>query len=217
MNSHKNARLGFTGRVCLVERVLEDGWTRAAAARAFGVSDRTVRKWLARFRTTGRAGLEDRSSRPHQSPRRTRPARERRIAQHRDRRETGAQIARALHLPRSTVGDVLRRLGRGRLPPVVPRPPVVRYERERPGELLHIDAKKLGRIGVVGHRVTGDRTRRTRGLGWECLHNACTWPSTMRRASPTLSSWPMNPQRAPSASSSARSRGSRSWACASSA
>lgn len=172
MNSHKNARLGFTGRVCLVERVLEDGWSTTQAALAFSVSDRTVRKWLARFRTEGRPGLADRSSRPHHSPRQTRPARERRIASRRDRRQTGAQIARALHLPRSTVGDVLRRLGRGRLPPVVPRPPVVRYERERPGELLHVDAKKLGRIGVVGHRMHGDRTRRTRGLGWECLHVA---------------------------------------------
>ena len=172
MNSHKNARLGFTGRVCLVERVVHDGWSAAQAALAFSVSARTVRKWLARFRTEGQPGLRDRSSRPHHSPRRTRAALERRITARRERRETGAQIAAALHLPRATVGDVLRRLGRGRLPPVVPRPPVVRYERERPGELLHIDAKKLGRIGRVGHRIHGDRTRRTRGLGWECLHVA---------------------------------------------
>ena len=172
MNSHKNARLGFTGRVCLVERVLHDGWTTTAAAGTFGVSDRTVRKWLARFRTAGRAGLQDRSSRPQRSPRRLGGALERRIARLRDQRQTGAQIAAALDLPRSTVGDVLRRLGRGRLPPVVPRPPVVRYEREHPGELLHIDAKKLGKIGRVGHRIHGDRARRTRGLGWECLHVA---------------------------------------------
>lgn len=172
MNSHKNARLGFTGRVCLVERVLHDGWTAPAAGQAFGVSDRTVRKWLARYRTEGRAGLADRSARPQRSPTRTTPALERQILRLRDQRRTGAQIAEQLDLPRATVGDVLRRLGRGRLPPAVPRPPVVRYERERPGELLHIDAKKLGRIGVVGHRIHGDRTRRTRGLGWECLHVA---------------------------------------------
>lgn len=172
MNSHKNARLGFTGRVCLVERVVRDGWTAPEAAGAFGVSDRTVRKWLARFRAAGLAGLADRSSRPHGSPRRTRAALERRIVARRDRRQTAAQIAAALGLPRSTVGDVLRRLGRGRLPPAIPRPPVVRYEREQPGELLHIDAKKLGRIGRVGHRIHGDRRRRTRGLGWECLHVA---------------------------------------------
>jgi transposase InsO family protein len=172
VNSHKNARLGFTGRVCLVERVLQDTWSAPAAAAAFGVSDRTVRKWLARYRTEGLAGLRDRSSRPRVSPRRLPATLERRIAARRDRRQTGAQIAGALGLPLSTVGDVLRRLGRGHLPPVVPRPPIVRYEREQPGELLHIDAKKLARIGRVGHRIHGDRTTRVRGVGWECLHVA---------------------------------------------
>lgn len=172
MNSHKNARLGFTGRVCLVERVLQDKWSAPAAAAAFGVSDRTVRKWLRRYRMEGQAGLRDRSSRPRRSPRRLPPALERRIAIRRDRRQTGAQIATALGLPLSTVGDVLRRLGRGHLPPVVPRPPIVRYEREQPGELLHIDAKKRARIGRIGHRIHGDRTTRVRGIGWECLHVA---------------------------------------------
>ena len=172
MNSHKNARLGFTGRVCLVTRVVQDGWSGAQAAQAFGVSARTVWKWVARYRLEGQTGLPDRSSRPQRSPTRLAPARERRIAARRAKRQTGAQIAAALHLPRATVGDVLRRLGLGRLPPLTPRPPIVRYERERPGELLHIDAKKLGRIGVVGHRIHGDRTQRTRGLGWECLHVA---------------------------------------------
>jgi transposase InsO family protein len=155
-----------------VERVTRDGWTAPEAAAAFGVSDRTVRKWLARFRAEGRAGLADRSTRPTRSPRRTARALERRIATWRARRETTARIAAALGLPRSTVGDVLRRLGLGRLPPVEPRPPVVRYERATPGELLHVDTKKLGRIGVVGHRIHGDRTRRVRGLGWEALHVA---------------------------------------------
>ena len=172
MNSHKNARLGFAGRVCLVERVLGDGWTGAEAAAAFAVSARSVWKWVARYKAEGRAGLADRSTRPARSPRRTPAAFERRIARRRARRETAAQIAAALGLPRSTVGDVLRRLGLGRLPPAEPRPPVVRYERATPGELLHVDAKKLGRIGVVGHRIHGDRTRRTRGLGWEALHVA---------------------------------------------
>lgn len=172
MKSHRNARLGFAGRVCLVARVRRAGWTQALTAAAFGVSERTVRKWLRRYEQEGRAGLADRSSRPARSPRRLSAALERRIAQLRARRRTGPQIADALALPLSTVGDVLRRLGLGRLPPLVPRPPVVRYERATPGELLHIDAKKLGRIVVAGHRVTGDRSQRARRAGWECLHVA---------------------------------------------
>ena len=176
MNSHKNARLGFTGRVCLVERVMQDGWSAPQAALAFGVSDRTVRKWLARFRAEGHAGLGDRSSRPHRLPRQTRATLERRIARLRTSRQTGAQIATRLHLPLSTVGDVLRRLGLGRLPSVTPRPPVVRYERDQPGELLHIDTKKLGKIapGIVGHRLTGNRAVRgpRQHTGWEYLHVA---------------------------------------------
>ena len=175
MNSHKNARLGYTGRVCLVTRVLVDGWCVPEAAAAFGVSVQTVRKWLRRSRAEGETGLRDRSSRPRRSPRQIRAALERRIIALRNRRRSGLQIADALGLPLSTVGAVLRRVGLGRLPSLTPRPPIVRYERDRPGELLHIDAKKLGRIvGGVGHRITGDRTRRgpTRRIGWECLHVA---------------------------------------------
>ncbi len=176
MNSHKNARLGFAGRVCLVERVLRDRWSGQAAAAAFGVSARTVWKWVARYRAEGRAGLQDRSARPHHSPRRLAPALERRIVALRQRRMSGPRIADQLGLALSTVGDVLRRHGLGRLPPLAPRPPVVRYERARPGELLHIDAKKLGRIhpGVLGHRITGDRARHGPGgaTGWEVLHVA---------------------------------------------
>ena len=176
MNSHKNARLGFTGRVCLVMRVLADGWTVPEAAAAFGLSAQSARKWVRRYRVEGRAGLRDRSSRPHRSPRQLSARLERRIRQLRARRLSGPRIADVLELPLSTIGDVLRRLGLGRLPPAVPRPPIVRYERATPGELLHIDAKKLGRIapGIIGHRITGDRT--TRGprqrTGWECLHVA---------------------------------------------
>lgn len=176
MNSHKNARLGFAGRVCLVERVIQDGWRTADAAAAFGVSVQSVRKWLRRYRSEGRAGLTDRPSRPRHSPRRLAAPLARRIARLRARRMSGPRIADALGLPISTVGDVLRRLGLGRLPPLQARPPVVRYERQRPGELLHVDAKKLGRIvGGVGHRITGDRTRTGgvhRGGGWETLHVA---------------------------------------------
>jgi len=173
VNSHKNARLGFTGRVCLVQRVLRDRWTRTKAAAAFGVSDRTVRKWVARYRGEGRDGLRDRSSRPRHSPRQLTGELEQRIARLRAQRKSGPQIADALHLPLSTVGDVLRRLGLGRLPSLEPRPPIVRYERERPGELLHIDGKRLGKIAGIGHRITGETGRHPRRHpGWESLHVA---------------------------------------------
>lgn len=174
MNSHKNARLGFAGRVCLVERLLRDGWSTAETAGAFGVSVQTVRKWRRRYQAEGRDGLRDHASRPHRSPRQLSAALERRLTRLRTQRRSGPQIADALGLPLSTVGDVLRRLGLGRLPSLTVRPPIVRYERERPGELLHIDAKKLGRIVLVGHRITGDRAVRgpRQRTGWETLHVA---------------------------------------------
>jgi transposase InsO family protein len=177
VNSHKNARLGFAGRACLVERVLRDHWTVATAAAAFGISRQSVRKWLRRYRAEGRAGLADRSSRPQHSPRRLSARLERRIARWRAQRKSGPAIADALGLPLSTVGDVLRRLGLGRLPPLVPRPAIVRYERAHPGELLHLDAKKLGRIGhrsTMGRRMAHERHAgyRQAALGWECLHVA---------------------------------------------
>ena len=174
MNSHKNARLGFAGRVCLVERLREDGWSTTETAAAFGVSVQTVRKWRRRYQAEGRDGLRVHASRPRRSPRQVSAMLERRIARLRTQRRSGPQIADALALPLSTVGDVLRRLGLGRLPSLTVRPPIVRYERERPGELLHIDAKKLGRIVVVGHRITGDRAVRgpRRRTGWETLHVA---------------------------------------------
>ena len=177
MNSHQNARLGFAGRVCLVERVLQSRWSVATAAQAFGISPQSVRKWLRRYRAEGRAGLADRSSRPHHCPRQLSARLEHRIVELRGRRKSGPAIADALGLPLSTVGDVLRRLGLGRLPPLVPRPAIVRYEREQPGELLHIDIKKLGRIGRSGRRGRLLAHERHEGyrqaeLGWEFLHVA---------------------------------------------
>ncbi len=177
MKSHRNARLGFAGRVCLVERVLGDRWPVGTAAAAFGISPQSVRKWLRRYRAEGRAGLADRSSRPHHSPRRLSAQLERRVAALRGRRKSGPAIADILGLPLSTVGDVLRRLGLGRLPPLVPRPAIVRYERAQPGELLHLDIKKLGRIGRHGaHRRLQAHERRAgyrkAALGWEYLHVA---------------------------------------------
>ncbi|HEY2617209.1 MAG TPA: leucine zipper domain-containing protein, partial [Acetobacteraceae bacterium] len=178
MDIHKNARTTRHSRMLMVQR-LASGWTPAAVAQTQGVTARTVRKWRDRFAATGEAGLADRSSWPHRSPTRLGggPA-EQEIEALRRQRMTGPAIARRLGRPLSTVGVVLRRRGLGRLRVLEARPPILRYERERPGELLHIDIKKLGRIDGVGHRITGERTgqsnRRSagRGLGWEFVHVA---------------------------------------------
>ncbi len=173
MNIHKNARTTPHSRMLMIER-LGSGWTPAAVAAAQGVDLRTVRKWRDRFAAEGEAGLADRSSRPHHSPARLEPAIEDEIEGLRRRRLSGPAIARQLGRPLSTVGVVLRRRGLGRLATLDPKPPVVRYERERPGELIHIDTKKLGRIDGIGHRITGHHTGmvRNRGIGWDCLHVA---------------------------------------------
>lgn len=176
MNSHKNARLAFAGRVCLVERVINDHWRVADAARAFAISRPTARKWIKRWKKEGIAGLVDLSSRPHRSPWQIAKSLEDEIKRLRLERLSGPEIADQLMLPISTVGDVLRRVGLGKLPPLFPPPPVVRYEKENPGELIHIDIKRLGKIasGVIGHRITGERHRPgpKRRPGWECLHVA---------------------------------------------
>lgn len=170
MNMHRNARLTPAGREELVRRVIEEGHPMRVVGREMGVSRRTVWKWVKRFRREGRAGLRDRSSRPHASPRRLHSKLIRRIERLRRRRWTGLEIAGALDLAVSTVSLWLRRLGLGRLRDLEPKPVVVRYQRQRPGELLHLDTKKLGRIQGVGHRIHGDRRRRARGVGWEFLH-----------------------------------------------
>ena len=167
---HKNAKLTPAGRALLVRRVREDGQSVAVVAAAMGVSERTARKWIGRYEAEGSAGLADRSSRPHRSPGQLKPALVRRIEKLRRRKWTAQQIADALDLAISTVGLWLRRLGLGRLKVLEPRPVVIRYEKKRPGELLHLDTKKLGRIQGVGHRIHGDRQRRARGVGWEFLH-----------------------------------------------
>jgi len=162
------------GRALLVSRVGSEGWKVADAARAAGVSARTAYKWLARYRSGGAAALQDRSSAPGHSAHRLAPAVVAMIEQLRRQRLSGPTIARELGIPRSTVGAVLRRLGLGRLAALTPNPPVVRYQRERPGELIHIDTKKLGRIDGIGHRITGHHVgmNRSRGIGWEVLHVA---------------------------------------------
>jgi len=153
-----------------VSRVTAQGWTVAAAATAGGVSVRTGYKWLARYRTGGRAALDDRACVPHRRPHRT-PARlEQWIVGLRTQRLSALTIAQRTGLPRATVGNVLRRHGLGQLPPLQPKPPVHRYEWARPGQLVHVDTKALGRIAGVGHRIHGDRTTRVRGIGWEHVH-----------------------------------------------
>ena len=173
MDSHENARTTPRGRMLIVERLAE-GWTVRAVAAAAGVTAKTVRKWRDRFAAAGVAGLRDRSARPLQSPTRLPPETTEQIEGLRRQRRSGPAIARQLGMPVSTVGLELRRLGLGRLRALDPRPVVVRYERERPGELIHLDIKKLGRIDGIGHRITGDRTGQSskRGIGWEYLHVA---------------------------------------------
>jgi transposase InsO family protein len=152
--------------------VLDGGWSLAAAAEAAGISERTAWKWVDRFRREGEAGLEDRSSVPVSVPSRTPADREELIVSLRELRFTSPEIAETLGMPLSTVGAVLSRRGLGKLPRLQPDEPANSYERPRPGELVHIDVKKLGRIGRAGHRVNNDRTTRSRGIGWEFVHVA---------------------------------------------
>ena len=171
MNVHKNARLTAHGRERIARQV-ESGQTREAVARAAGVCPRTVRKWVARYRSEGLAGLADRSSRPHRLHRPTPAAIVEQLEALRRQRWTGKQIAAELGVSPATVSRVLRRLGLSRLKDLEPAAPVRRYQREHPGELIHIDIKKLGRFERVGHRITGDRKGQSnsRGIGWEFVH-----------------------------------------------
>jgi transposase InsO family protein len=172
MKLHGNARTCPHSRRLAVERVELEGWALAAAAEAAGVSVRTISKWLRRYRLEGELGLVDRSSAPASVPHRTPEERVLVIACLRRLRMTAAEIAETLSMPLSTVSVVLRRIGLGRLSRLEPPQPANRYERERPGELVHVDVKKLGRIGRPGHRVNGDRRTRSRGIGWEFVHIA---------------------------------------------
>lgn len=170
MNIHKNAKLTPASRAQLIKRVLEDGEQVSSVAEGIGISRPTVYKWIKRFLREGEAGLADRSSRPHRMPRQTSEEVVRRIVRLRFRRWPSTRIARQLGMAISTVGAVLRRLGLNRLSRLEPRRPTVRYEMKRPGELLHLDTKKLVRFDGVGHRIHGDRRRQSRGAGWEILH-----------------------------------------------
>jgi leucine-zipper of insertion element IS481 len=162
MNIHKNARL-----------IEEDGWKPEEAGHAAGLSERQSYRWLARYRAEEATGLVDRSSAPHRCQHRTSAERVDEIERLRRQQMNGPRIARQLGLPVSTVGGILRRLSLGKRTARDDKPAIVRYERERPGELIHLDTKKLGRIEGIGHRITGRRPgaiNRHHGISWEALH-----------------------------------------------
>ena len=178
MKLHANARTCPNSRLVMVRRFL-DGRSREILSAEFAVSARTVSKWVARYRAEGKAGLVDRSSSAHCVPHRTREDRVEAIAALRRLRMTGADIAECLGMPLSTVSAVLARIGLGKLCRLEPAEAANRYERQRPGELLHVDVKKLGRIHGAGHRMTGSRAsqkrvrvngRLTGVAGWEFVH-----------------------------------------------
>jgi transposase InsO family protein len=150
--------------------VVDQGQTPKAVAPAVGVCVRTVSKWVDRFRTEGPNGLNDRTSRPHRLREPTSPAVVEQVEFLRRQRYTGKQIAAETGVSPATVSRILHRLGLNKLRALEPAEPVRRYEREQPGELIHIDIKKLGKIGIAGHRITGDRSQRSRGVGWEYFH-----------------------------------------------
>jgi transposase InsO family protein len=172
MNVHSSARITRAGRALLVQRVTQEQWSVAEAAEAAGVSPRTVYKWLARFEAEGAEGLLDRSSRPKRSPTAVPPGWQETILQLRRHRMTGAAIALRLKIPKATVARVLKRHGLERLKKLDPPVPVRRYEKTKPGELVHLDVKKLGRVKGIGHRITGHHAgvHRNRGIGWEFVH-----------------------------------------------
>jgi transposase InsO family protein len=171
MDIHKNARLTRHGRERTVHQVLS-GQTPKAVALAAGVCPRTVHKWVARFEAEGVEGLKDRSSRPRRFHRPTPQPIVEQVEALRRQRWTGKQIAAETGVSPATVSRILKRLGLNRIQALEPAEPVRRYEREQPGELIHIDIKKLGRFERVGHRITGDRKGQSnsRGVGWEFVH-----------------------------------------------
>ena len=172
MNLHSKAKLSPWSRAEMIRRIVDLHQPVAAVAAAFGISERTAYKWLARFRAEGSNALLDRSSRPQCSPRTIHPFRVARVLALRRRKLPGFQIARAAKLSKASVSRLLHR-HRDRLAALEPPPPVRRYERAHPGELIHFDIKKLARIMRTGHRITGDRQRdHSPGAGWEYLHIA---------------------------------------------
>lgn len=171
MDIHKNARLTPHGRERLVKTIL-GGQTPEAASQAAGVCPRTGRKWRDRFEREGLAGLQDRSSRPKRLRQPTPPEVVERIASLRRQRMPGTEIAATVGVSPATVSRVLNRLGLSKLSALEPAQPPRRYEHEKPGDMIHLDIKKLGKFNQVGHRITGDRSGQSnsRGVGWEYVH-----------------------------------------------
>lgn len=173
MDIHKNARLTPKGREQMVRCVVDGGLSCAATARKYNTTPKTVAKWVKRCRAEGVDGLRDRSSRPLSSDSQTPQATCDAVEALRRQRFTGNQIARELGISPATVSRILRRRGLNKLSALEPAEPVRRYEREKAGELIHLDIKKLGRIGSVGHRITGRQSgvvNRHHGIGWEFVH-----------------------------------------------
>ena len=173
MDTHKNARLTPKGREEMVLAVVDGGQNYAAAARKFNTTPKTVAKWVKRFRAEGVNGLRDRSSRPLSSDSHTPQATCDAIEVLRRQRYTGKQIAAEVSVSPATVCRVLKKRGLNKLSTLEPAEPIRRYEREKPGELIHLDIKKLGRIGSIGHRITGRYpgvVNRHHGIGWEFVH-----------------------------------------------
>jgi len=170
---HKHARLTPKGRALMLAR-LEAGQHQLDVAQAMGVSLTTVKKWLRRQRSEGAAGLADRSSRPRGSPRALLPGTRTAVIALRRERRTGRFISRQLGVSPASVSRILRAARLSRWRELEPAPPVRRYERDEPGELIHLDIKKLGRINGIGHRISGDRSsaHRNRGIGWDYVHVA---------------------------------------------
>ncbi|ETH38376.1 transposase, IS481 family [Bordetella pertussis H918] len=184
------APMAMGPRLEMVQQLIAHQVCVPEAARAYGVTAPTVRKWLGRFLAQGQAGLADASSRPTVSPRAIAPAKALAIVELRRKRLTQARIAQALGVSASTVSRVLARAGLSHLADLEPAEPVVRYEHQAPGDLLHIDIKKLGRIQRPGHRVTGNRRDTVEGAGWDfvfvAIDDHARWPSptSPRRALP---------------------------------
>ena len=183
MNMHKHARLTPCGRALLVQRIIEGGLRATEAAHAAGVSVRTAYKWLKRFREEGSDGLTDRSSRPKSCPHATAQSTIDAVKTQRRDRSTYRQIAVAHSIGMSTVGRLLKRAGLNRLSALEPAPPVLRYAYPNPGDMLHLDIKKIACFHRPGHRVTGDRKQASDGAGWQYVHVAIDDASRIATAS----------------------------------
>jgi transposase InsO family protein len=179
---HKNARLTPNGRALMLRR-LAAGQHQVDVAQAMGVSLTTLKKWVRRYRAEGMAGLQDRPSRPRSSPQQLPPVMIEQVIALRRQRRTGRFIARHLGISPASVSRILQRAQLSRWRELEPRPPIRRYERQHPGELLHLDTKKLGRITHIGHRITGIRSGSFGKPGWEFVHVAIDDASRVALAS----------------------------------